>query len=232
MLGLLLGSLPAVSRRLGDRSSLGLAAVLAAPTLMMLVMVPRFYEPLERHPFEHALYHLAMAALRPPHRTRRDPARPRHRPAHGLPLGRDGADVRRRDEMSKEPQMSDDRGSNAHELGRALALAGRRPRRRRHHPRPADRRLRDRLPPRPRPPTQPAAAAAARQPPTTATTTTTATTATTPSPAPGPVTITPALVARGKVLYTRRRLLRLPLAHRHRRRRPQLQRPRRQHASR
>jgi len=26
-------------------------------------MVPRFYEPLERHPFEHALYHLAMAAF-------------------------------------------------------------------------------------------------------------------------------------------------------------------------
>jgi hypothetical protein len=37
--------------------------VLAAPTLMMLVMVPRIYEPLERDPFEHALYHLAMAAL-------------------------------------------------------------------------------------------------------------------------------------------------------------------------
>jgi hypothetical protein len=26
-------------------------------------MVPRFYEPLERHPAEHALYHVAMAAL-------------------------------------------------------------------------------------------------------------------------------------------------------------------------
>jgi hypothetical protein len=63
MLGLLLGSLPAVSRRLGPRPSLGLATVIAAPTLMMLVMVPRFYEPLERHPAEHALYHLAMAAF-------------------------------------------------------------------------------------------------------------------------------------------------------------------------
>jgi cytochrome c oxidase subunit 1 len=63
MLGLLLGSLPAVSRRLGERPMLGLSAVIAAPTLMMLVMVPRFYEPLERHPFEHALYHLAMAAI-------------------------------------------------------------------------------------------------------------------------------------------------------------------------
>ncbi len=63
VLGLLLGSLPAVSRRLGQRPSLGLAAVIAAPTLMMLVMVPRVYEPLERHPAEHALYHLAMAAF-------------------------------------------------------------------------------------------------------------------------------------------------------------------------
>jgi cytochrome c oxidase subunit 1 len=62
-LGLLLGSLPAVSQRLGERSNLGLATVLVAPMLMMLVMVPRFYEPLERHPPEHALYHLAMAGL-------------------------------------------------------------------------------------------------------------------------------------------------------------------------
>ena len=63
MLGLLLGSLPTISRRLGDHSSLGLTTVLAAPMLMMLVMVPRIYEPLERHPFEHALYHLGMAAF-------------------------------------------------------------------------------------------------------------------------------------------------------------------------
>jgi cytochrome c oxidase subunit 1 len=63
MLGLLLGSLPTISQRLGDHPSLGLATVIVAPTLMMLVMVPRIYEPLERHPFEHALYHLAMAAF-------------------------------------------------------------------------------------------------------------------------------------------------------------------------
>ena len=31
--------------------------------LMMLVMVPRIYEPLERRPVQHALYHLAMAAF-------------------------------------------------------------------------------------------------------------------------------------------------------------------------
>jgi hypothetical protein len=63
MLGLLLGSLPTFSRRFGTRSTIGLTAVIATPMLMMLVMVPRIYEPLERHPLEHALYHLAMAAL-------------------------------------------------------------------------------------------------------------------------------------------------------------------------
>jgi len=63
MVGLVLGSLPTISRRLGDRPSLGLATVIVAPTLMMLVMVPGIYEPLERHPFEHVLYHLAMAAF-------------------------------------------------------------------------------------------------------------------------------------------------------------------------
>src|SRR5581483_7993153 len=63
MLGLLLGSLPAISARLGERPSAGLITVIVAPALMMLLMVPRFYEPLERHPFEHALYHVGMAAL-------------------------------------------------------------------------------------------------------------------------------------------------------------------------
>jgi cytochrome c oxidase subunit I len=63
LLGLLLGSLPAVSRRLGERPTLGIVAVSVAPLAMMLVMVPRFYEPLEAHPFEHALFHLGMAAL-------------------------------------------------------------------------------------------------------------------------------------------------------------------------
>jgi cytochrome c oxidase subunit 1 len=63
MLGVVIGSLPAVSRRLGDRSGLGLAAVIVAPAAMMLVMVPRFYEPLEQHPLEHALYHIGMAGF-------------------------------------------------------------------------------------------------------------------------------------------------------------------------
>jgi len=63
LLGLLLGSLPFVSGRLGDRPTVGLAAVIAAPAAMMLLMVPSVYEPLERHSFEHALFHLAMAAF-------------------------------------------------------------------------------------------------------------------------------------------------------------------------
>ena len=63
MLGLLLGSTPAVSRRLGDRSGLGLVAVVVVPVVMMLLMVPRFYEPLERHSAAHAGYHIAMAGF-------------------------------------------------------------------------------------------------------------------------------------------------------------------------
>jgi cytochrome c oxidase subunit 1 len=63
LLGLVLGSTPALSRRLGERPGLGLTAAIAAPSVMMLVMVPRFYEPLEAHPAEHALFHLAMAAF-------------------------------------------------------------------------------------------------------------------------------------------------------------------------
>ena len=59
--GLVLGSLPAVSRRLGDRASAGMAAVLVASMVAMLVMVPRFYEPLESNRAEHAAFHVAIA---------------------------------------------------------------------------------------------------------------------------------------------------------------------------
>jgi hypothetical protein len=62
-IGLLLGSLPAISERLGERSTLGLAGAVLAPTAMMLVMVPRFYEPLEHDAAEHFLYHLGMAVF-------------------------------------------------------------------------------------------------------------------------------------------------------------------------
>jgi cytochrome c oxidase subunit 1 len=63
VLGLLLGSIGPVSRRLGDHPGLGLAAVVVVPMTMMLLMVPRFYEPLERHSAAHVGYHLAMAAF-------------------------------------------------------------------------------------------------------------------------------------------------------------------------
>lgn len=62
-LGLVLASLPRVSRRLGEHPGLGVGVVLAIPCVMMLVMVPSIYEPLERHVFEHALYHLLMAGF-------------------------------------------------------------------------------------------------------------------------------------------------------------------------
>jgi hypothetical protein len=37
--------------------------VIVAPAAMMLLMVPRLYEPLENNDLQHALYHLAMAAF-------------------------------------------------------------------------------------------------------------------------------------------------------------------------
>lgn len=63
ILALVVCSLPGVHRRLGDHPNLGLATVLAGSTAMLLLMVPSIYEPLERHSFEHALFHLGMAAL-------------------------------------------------------------------------------------------------------------------------------------------------------------------------
>jgi cytochrome c oxidase subunit I len=62
-LGLVLASLPRIHRRLGEHPHLGLAAVLAASTAMLLLMVPRLYEPLEPHPVYHALFHIGMAGL-------------------------------------------------------------------------------------------------------------------------------------------------------------------------
>ena len=60
----------------------------------------------------------------------------------------------------------------------------------------------------------PNSAAAPTVPTPTATTAPTTSTTTTPSPTIGPVAVTPALVARGKAPLHRRRLLRLPFAHR------------------
>jgi cytochrome c oxidase subunit 1 len=63
MIGVVLGSLPRVSERLGERPGLGLAAALGGSSVMLLIMVPRFYEPLEAHPFYHALFHVLMGVL-------------------------------------------------------------------------------------------------------------------------------------------------------------------------
>jgi hypothetical protein len=63
MLALVLCSLPRVHRWLGDHPNLGLATVLGGSTAMLLLMVPSIYEPLEPHSFEHALFHVGMAAL-------------------------------------------------------------------------------------------------------------------------------------------------------------------------
>lgn len=65
MLGLLVGSLPAVSGWLGDRPTLGMATVIAASTLMMLFMVPSIYQHFERHPlvYEYYLVHNAAFGL-------------------------------------------------------------------------------------------------------------------------------------------------------------------------
>lgn len=62
-LALTVASLPHVHRRLGEHSSVGLAAVLAGSGAMLFLMVPRLYEPLERHAPYHALYHVLMAVL-------------------------------------------------------------------------------------------------------------------------------------------------------------------------
>ena len=63
VVGLLLGSFGVVSRMLGDHPAWGLTAVIVAPATMMLLMVPRLYEPLESSDLQHALFHLAMAAF-------------------------------------------------------------------------------------------------------------------------------------------------------------------------
>ena len=63
MVGLLLGSLPTVSRALGGHWSLGLATVVVAPTLMMLAMVPSVYGHLERQPLVYAFYLVHNAAF-------------------------------------------------------------------------------------------------------------------------------------------------------------------------
>jgi hypothetical protein len=63
-LGLIVASLPEVHRHLDRRTAdLGLSAVILAPVLMMLAMVPAVYEPLDDRAALHFLYHVGIAAL-------------------------------------------------------------------------------------------------------------------------------------------------------------------------
>ncbi len=64
MAGLVLGSTPTVTARLGLRSA-GVALVLAvfAPAVMMLLMVPAIYDHLQENTGLHVLYHLGIALL-------------------------------------------------------------------------------------------------------------------------------------------------------------------------
>lgn len=63
-LGVLLASFPAVVRRIGlHLPGVALAAAIGAPSVMLLVMLPRFYEPLDGDGAAHAGYHVGIAAL-------------------------------------------------------------------------------------------------------------------------------------------------------------------------
>jgi cytochrome c oxidase subunit 1 len=65
-LGLVIACLPSVFGALSRRrwaGDAGLAAVIVAPALMLLVMAPGVYESLEGDPALHALYHVGVAAL-------------------------------------------------------------------------------------------------------------------------------------------------------------------------
>jgi cytochrome c oxidase subunit 1 len=63
LLGVLVASLPAALARIRDRTDLGIAVVVVAPVLMLLVMLPRVYESLEPNGGLHFLYHVGIAAL-------------------------------------------------------------------------------------------------------------------------------------------------------------------------
>jgi heme/copper-type cytochrome/quinol oxidase subunit 1 len=63
LLGILFASLPTVFGRVRGRSDAGIAAVVVAPAMMLLAMVPSIYENLEENAALHSLYHLGVAAL-------------------------------------------------------------------------------------------------------------------------------------------------------------------------
>lgn len=65
LVGIAIGSRPSVFRRMrgGRGDALALGLVLGAPLVMLLVMAPRIYEPLEHHPVLHAMYHVGIGLL-------------------------------------------------------------------------------------------------------------------------------------------------------------------------
>jgi cytochrome c oxidase subunit 1 len=64
MIGLVLGSLPGVSERLGARwSGVSLALVILAPALAMLLMIPTAYDRLTESEALHVVYHVGIAVL-------------------------------------------------------------------------------------------------------------------------------------------------------------------------
>jgi cytochrome c oxidase subunit 1 len=64
LVGAIVASLPRVAARLDRRTAdLGIAAVIAVPVVMMLVMLPSLYGPVEDRPALHFLYHVGIAAL-------------------------------------------------------------------------------------------------------------------------------------------------------------------------
>jgi hypothetical protein len=67
LVGLLVGaafaSTPAVFARIRRHPNVGVALVVAAPAVMLLVMLPSIYESMEGNDWVHLLYHLGMTAL-------------------------------------------------------------------------------------------------------------------------------------------------------------------------
>jgi len=64
LVGAIVASLPRVAARLDRRTAdLGIAAVIAVPAVMMLVMLPSLYGPLVGRPALQFLYHVGIAAL-------------------------------------------------------------------------------------------------------------------------------------------------------------------------
>ena len=63
LVGIAFASLPAVFERIRRHPNFGIAVVVAAPAVMLLLMLPSIYESLESRTALHLLYHVGMAAL-------------------------------------------------------------------------------------------------------------------------------------------------------------------------